>query len=570
MKHTPTVIKKHMHLILFALVAFVCSLSALNVIGLFDLDEGLYATCSRQMLESGDFITPRVGDGLFFDKPPLTYWAQALCMKLFGFTPLAARLPSALAMVGTAGLLWWWSKRAGRAQVGWLAGIFTMSSLLCTVVARQAVMDSMLTFFLTMAIIGIIEAIRVNPRWYYVAAAAVGLAMMTKGLPGLVLPGLTLLALVAFKRDWKELARVPWVGCLLLLFAIVLPWHIAVYLVNGQAFINEYIIHHHIQRFEGKDFGHNAPFWAYIPMLLVGMLPYIALAPRIWWSYMRKIFDKDNRSPVAIWALWATVVFLFYSISKSKLPGYIVPVIPALCLLVANHLVANWNSTGGLRKWEIGIIGFLGIFFGFVFFVAGIAGLLISMSPDSPLFGLKIPADVVPIASGMGLSALAIGACYVIGCLGTAMGATKVPSFTAKATLFCMLLTSVIVAIALPAWNKIDVEPLHSLVTIAKPELDSKSSKLVLLALEPRRPSCLYVAGNNAQVSETDLGSEAFPVMSKTKKSYVIMQKSTQTVPFQIKLWMTPEGELLTTPRDKAIELERLRLAGKWSLYCTK
>lgn len=569
MKHTLNPVKKHMHLILFAIVAFVCSLSALNAIGLFDLDEGLYATCAREMVETGDFITPHVGGGLFFDKPPLTYWAQALCMKAFGFTPLAARLPSAIFMVATAGLLWWWAKRAGRAQVGWLAGLFTMSSLLCTVVSRQAVMDSMLTFFLTLAIVGIIEAIRTDRRWYYLAAAAVGLAMMTKGLPGLVLPGFTLIALIAFKRDWKEFARVPWIGCIVLLLAIVLPWHIAVYMANGQAFIQEYIIHHHFQRFQGKDFGHNAPFWAYIPMLLVGMLPYVALAPRIWWGYMQKIFQKENRSPVAIWALWAAVVFVFYSVSKSKLPGYIVPVIPALCLLVANHLVANWNTAGAIRKWEAGIVGFSGILLGFLFVTVGFAGLLVSMSPDSPLFGMKIPANVIPIASGMGLSALAIGACYVIGCLGTALGAVSVPSFTAKATMFCMLLTSVIVGVALPAWNKVDVAPLHSLVEIAKPELDKSGTNLVLLGLEPRRPSCRYVAGHTPQVMETDLTTEALPVITKSTKCFIIMQKDAQEVPFQINLWLTPDGQMLTKAEPNAVLIKRLRLSGKWSLYST-
>lgn len=567
MKHNKQRLLKYSPLILFIIVAFVCSLSALNAIGLFDLDEGLYASCARQMLESGDFITPRVGSTLFFDKPPLIYWIQALCMKLFGFTPLAARLPSAVSMVLLAAVLWWWAKRAGRAQVGWLAGIFTMSCLLCTMIARQAIMDSMLTLFLTISIIGIIEAIRTDRKWYYLAAAGIGLAMMTKGLPGLVLPGLTFILLVVIKRDWKEFARVPWLGCLLLLFAIVLPWHIAVYKANGDLFIKEYIIHQHVQRFLGKDFGHNAPFWTYIPILLVGMLPYIALAPRVWWSYMKKIVNKDNHSPVAIWALWATVVFVFYSISKSKLPGYIVPVVPALSILVANYLVANWRQANAIRKWECAAIGFTSILIGFTFFIAGLAGTMIAASPDTPLFGMKMTPEVVTIASAMNVSAMIIGAVYLVGGLGTAIGATSVPSFVAKAVFFCMVLSVAVLNAVVPAWNKLDVEPLHSLVNIARPQLDNNSVNLVLLGLEPRRPSCRYVAGHTQQVMETDDAVKAYPYMKGAQKSYLILQNQ---VPCELNLWLSPEGKLLAKQTDNAIPLERLRISGKWSLYSTK
>ena len=567
MKHTKLRLQKYSPLILFIIVAFVCCLSALNAIGLFDLDEGLYASCARQMLESGDFITPRVGSTLFFDKPPLIYWIQTLCMKLFGFTPLAARLPSAVSMVLLAAVLWWWAKRAGRAQVGWLAGIFTMSCLLCTMIARQAIMDSMLTLFLTIAIIGVIEAIRSDRRWYYLAAAGIGLAMMTKGLPGLVLPGLTFILLVVIKRDWKEFARVPWLGCLLLLFAIVLPWHIAVYRANGDHFIQEYIIHQHIQRFLGKDFGHNAPVWTYIPILLIGMLPYVALAPRVWWSYMRKIMDRQNHSPVAIWALWAAVVFVFYSISKSKLPGYIVPVVPALSMLVANYLVANWRQANAIRKWETAIIGFTSIFVGFAFFIAGLAGSMVAASPGTPLFGIKMTAEAVTIASAMSVSAMIIGAVYLVGGLGTAMGASSVPSFVAKTVFFCMMLTVAILSSVVPAWNKLDIEPLHNLVDIARPQLDNSGVNLVLLGLEPRRPSCRYVAGHTQQVMETDEAVEAYPYIKGARKSYVILQ---QQVPYELNLWLTPEGKLVTQHTNNAITLERLRISGKWSLYCTK
>ncbi len=567
MKHNKQRLLKYSPLILFIIVAFVCSLSALNAIGLFDLDEGLYASCARQMLESGDFITPRVGSTLFFDKPPLIYWIQALCMKLFGFTPLAARLPSAVSMVLLAAVLWWWAKRAGRAQVGWLAGIITMSCLLSTMIARQAIMDSMLTLFLTISIIGIIEAIRTDRKWYYLAAAGIGLAMMTKGLPGLVLPGLTFILLVVIKRDWKEFARVPWLGCLLLLFAIVLPWHIAVYKANGDLFIKEYIIHQHVQRFLGKDFGHNAPFWTYIPILLVGMLPYIALAPRVWWSYMKKIVNKDNHSPVAIWALWATVVLVFYSISKSKLPGYIVPVVPALSILVANYLVANWRQANAIRKWECAAIGFTSILIGFTFFIAGLAGTMIAASPDAPLFGMKMTPEVVTIASAMNVSAMIIGAVYLVGGLGTAIGATSVPSFVAKAVFFCMVLSVAVLNAVVPAWNKLDVEPLHSLVNIARPQLDNNSVNLVLLGLEPRRPSCRYVAGHTQQVMETDDAVKAYPYMKGAQKSYLILQNQ---VPCELNLWLSPEGKLLAKQTDNAIPLERLRISGKWSLYSTK
>jgi 4-amino-4-deoxy-L-arabinose transferase-like glycosyltransferase len=169
-------------LLILAIVLWLGCFHGLNAAGIFDRDEGLYATASRQMLESGDWIVPRTGPEVRFAKPPLIYWFQAPAIYLLGPTPVAARLPSALAAALTALALWWWARRHGAKRAGWLAAMIYVLCPLAMGLARQGIIDSLLALCLTLTIIGWIEAYQGDRRWYLLMAAGASFATLAKSV----------------------------------------------------------------------------------------------------------------------------------------------------------------------------------------------------------------------------------------------------------------------------------------------------------------------------------------------------------------------------------------------------
>jgi len=320
-----------------------------------------------------------------------------LCMKTLGFTPLAARLPSALAAALTAWLLWQWAKRRELHRVGWLALVIYPLCPLTMGLARQAIMDSLLTLWFTLAVFGWIEGYTGDRRWYLLMAAGAGLATMTKGFIGLLLPGAAMVLWILLRRDWAELKRIPWLPALGLYLLIVLPWHVAVWQATGQQFVEEYIVRHHVNRFLGKEFGHVAPFWFYIPVLLAGMYPWSAFVPIIGWQALSGWRCEREKlcCAWAMWAFWALVVIVFFSLSKSKLPGYVLPAVPALCLLAAVRLQSLWTVTQGLRVGEAALMGFTGIALGAAFALVGAVGWQWRGVETAVLMGKPVPPDVV-------------------------------------------------------------------------------------------------------------------------------------------------------------------------------
>jgi len=503
----------------------------LSSAGLFDLDEGLYATAARQMVESGDWLVPRVGTGVFFDKPPLTYWLQALCMKTLGFTPLAARLPSALAATLTAWLLWQWSKRRELHRVGWLALVIYPLCPLTMGLARQAIMDSLLTLWFTLAILGWIEGYTGDRRWYLLTAAGAGLATMTKGLIGLLLPGAALLLWIALRRDWGELKRIPWLPALGVYLLIVLPWHVAVWCTAGDLFVREYIVHHHIQRFLGKDFGHVAPFWFYIPVLLVGMYPWSAFVPIIGWQALSGWRCEREKlcCAWAMWAFWAVVVIVFFSLSKSKLPGYVLPALPALCLLAAVRLQSLWAVTRGLQPSEAALMGFTGIVLGAAFALVGVVGWQWRGAETAALMGKPVPSDVVQAVSHMAPFALMLSALFVLSVFALAWRWAQTPRAVGTAVLFGLLFAFLAGHDGLPRWDAYDIAPLHRLARSLIPALQQGKAVMVY-ALEPSRPSLRFVMGHPSQVHTPGTPEELRQLLERYNGGFILAQKNT-TIP---------------------------------------
>ena len=256
-------------------------------------DEGRYAEIPREMVASGDWTTPRLNDIKYFEKPALQYWATAAAFTLFGEHQWTARLWSAL--TGFLGVLmvFFTGRRLFGAQAGWYAALVLGSSLLWVLIAHVNTLDMGVSFFLAAAVCAFLlaqhdaAAARARERWMLAAWAALALAVLSKGLIGLVLPGAALTLYVLIERDWRLIGRLHLFTGIILLLAITLPWFVAVSRANPE-FFHFFFIHEHFERFLTKAHGRYQPPYYFIPVLLAGMLPWtISLLDALWRAWKR-------------------------------------------------------------------------------------------------------------------------------------------------------------------------------------------------------------------------------------------------------------------------------------------
>jgi 4-amino-4-deoxy-L-arabinose transferase-like glycosyltransferase/multidrug transporter EmrE-like cation transporter len=310
---------------------------------LIDPDEGRYAEIAREFLASGDWTTPRLNTLIYLEKPPLQSWATALAFKLVGVGNGTARLFPALA--GLAGILL--AAYAGRRLYSPLAGLYAAlilaSGLLYFAAGHFNSLDMALAFFTETAVFALALALHPGATpaehgfWVHAMWVACALGVLTKGLVGLVLPFVALAIYSLVFRDyavWKRLS--PAVGAALFLL-LTAPWFVAVALANSD-FVRFFFVHEHFERFLTTAHHRYQPFWYFIPLLLVGTLPWTIPVLNGLCHGLRHPKPTSGFSPERFIAVWCVFVFAFFSVSQSKLSGYIVPVLPPLALLAGRYL----------------------------------------------------------------------------------------------------------------------------------------------------------------------------------------------------------------------------------------
>ena len=325
-------------LIAFGLIWF----SNLEYRKLVNPDEGRYAEIPREMVASGDWTTPRLNDIKYFEKPALQYWATATAYTVFGEHQWTARLWSAL--TGFLGVLmvFFAGRRLFGPETGWNSALVLASSLLYVLIGHINTLDMGVSFLLSAAACAFCLAQSDasdedgRRRWMLAAWAALALAVLSKGLIGLVLPGAALVLYILIERDWRLARRLHLVPGLALFFLITVPWFVAVSLANPE-FARFFFIHEHFERFLTKAHGRYQPMYYFIPVLLAGMLPWtVALVQALVGACKREAGKQFQVQRFLL--LWAAVVFVFFSVSSSKLVSYILPLFPALALLVGARL----------------------------------------------------------------------------------------------------------------------------------------------------------------------------------------------------------------------------------------
>jgi 4-amino-4-deoxy-L-arabinose transferase-like glycosyltransferase len=329
-------------LVLLLLATFLLVLEPGRV-PLFEPDEGRYGEIPREMLATGDWITPRLNGVLYFEKPPLYYWAVAASMAVLGPTELAVRLPGKLSAVGMVLLAAAFARRRYGARTGLLAGLVLASSLLVVALARIAIIDPMVSLALSGAAFAFAafaerdaagDAKRARRALYgfHVAAAA---AVLLKGLIGVVLPGGAIVFWAVWTGRWRTLARVFSPGPILVFLLLAVPWHVAMALRHPD-FLQFYFVHEHFQRFATTEHHREGPVVYFVPVLLAGFLPWTAFLGR-WketWPGLTRAAWKERATEGFLW-MFSGLVFVFFSVSRSKLIPYVLPIWPALAVLLA-------------------------------------------------------------------------------------------------------------------------------------------------------------------------------------------------------------------------------------------
>jgi 4-amino-4-deoxy-L-arabinose transferase-like glycosyltransferase len=382
-------------LLLVAFCGFVF-FYGLGGVGLLGADEPRYAQVAREMLERSDWVTPTLLGKPWLEKPVLYYWEAMLSFRVGGVTDRAARMPGAFDAALLIAVIYFFLRRFRPG--GELDGALIAASCAGVIgFAHAAATDMPLAACLAIALLAWYgwygwyeDSTSRNQRdpstssghavghpRIYLAAFYIFLALGTlaKGPVAPALAAVIVFLFVAVKRDWRAIPHMLWIPGIVLYLAVALPWYIAVQLRNPE-FFRVFILEHNLARFSENVYHHPQPFWFYLPVFLLAMMPWTvalifavaAVAQRVrgMWGDGRKAFSSPEDSWPLFLLIWMAVPILFFSASQSKLPGYILPAVPAGALLVAEYLAGR----GGDKKLSPLFAAAHGILCGLLIFVA--------------------------------------------------------------------------------------------------------------------------------------------------------------------------------------------------------
>lgn len=322
----------------------------LDARALWSPDEGRYAEIPREMVVSGDYLTPRLNGVKYFEKPPLVYWLTAGSIKLFGIDEWTVRIwPAVFALIGCM-TVYYLGRRLYGARAGVCAAIILALSPLYDLMGGALVLDMPLTGFLTLAMASFLLGVREPPGrqrrlWLYGFYASIALAVLTKGLVGIAIPGLVIGAWIVLLGEWRLPREIHLVSGSLVFLVIAVPWHVLVSQANPE-FAHFYFIHEHLERYLTTAHHRYKPFWYFVPVLLASMYPWIVLLPQaLSGSFHRLWRERQLRSDIWFLLLWAALPFIFFSFSNSKLIPYILPVLPPLALLIGRFVAVVWERS---------------------------------------------------------------------------------------------------------------------------------------------------------------------------------------------------------------------------------
>lgn len=482
---------------LFALLYF----SAHARVGLIGYDECAYAEIAREMDLRGDYIAPELNGEPFFEKPPLLYWTQVLGYRLLGVSPAGARLGNGLAALALLAALYLAARRPLGERAALLAAALLGSSLQFAGMAWIALTDLLLTLFLVLALVCAHEAFERDragraggTRWFLLAATAASIAVLAKGLIGLLLPGAAAFAFLLTTRRLKTvLTPTRLVGGTLIAVLLGGSWYLLVGLTHagGFGFLKELLIEHHFGRFSGAMQGHSGPIYFYVPVLLLGLLPWSPLLlPAL---ARRGCFEAETERGrfLRIFGLGALICFALFSITATKLPNYALPIFPCAALLVAD-LVARLEGRssklvrGAMIAAQLALVLLGGFALELPLLLPRVPEWIGELAAKEPAWGRALELGAAPYLLALAAFAAA-GASFV-----ASRREAWLRAISALVAGSCALL-AVVSWQVLPRYETHVLQPLHEASIAAAREV-APGERLVLVGIR-QRPEIVFVGG---------------------------------------------------------------------------
>ena len=489
------------HLILLLAFCALLFFLGLGTLGLTDRDEGSNAEAAREMVESGDWITPTLNGTPRFAKPVFLYWLISASYLAFGASELTARLPSAL--FGTALVLmqYAFASRILGPAIGFRAALMLLLNFEILAIGRMVLTDMVLIFFTTLSIFSFFLAASPSAgegkakRWYWGFYVGMGLATLTKGPVGIVVPLLAVLPYLWLTRRWRSVLREcrPLAGTLVFL-AVAAPWYAAMFMLHGSGYADS-ARGDTLTRFFSIIGGHGGTVLFYVPILLLGFFPWSGFLPAALVDALRGSrsiisgggFEIIQRNLQILCGVWIVAVFLFFTLSSTRLPHYIAPLFPAAALLVAASWGRLLSDEGG--KWgrfslwfTLGIGSCLGLAF---------IGLDWAYDRFNAQIVLEFPAaaQVGPGWAPTAVGFLILGGMGLFGYAALTAGRTGLSFGISSAVMAGVVI--VIIAAALPQFNRYFIAPPQELAAVAGLNLDATDT---LVAYGRPKPSLLFYA----------------------------------------------------------------------------
>lgn len=472
---------------------------------LFDTDEAVFSVATKEMIESGNWITPTYNGENRYDKPILFYWLMAASYKIFGINEFGARFPSALASTVLIIAVFFFTRYVRDDSIAFHAAISSVLTVYFLVYSHAAVTDMTLTLFISLSLFCFYLWMHNDKRsrikkktclyGFYLFSA---FALLTKGLIGIVFPFGIAMVYISITDGWKGIKRIFSLKGMILFMLISLPWFTAQLATNGKEFIEQFFIKHHFQRYTGVISGHKGPLYYYIPVLIIGLFPWVAFLPV---GIKNTLKEKDRFQIFAF--IWFTFIVVFFSFSTTKLPNYILPALPATSILIASGMTTDdltWQRVSNT------LFAIISITFGIAFFI--IRGYVsnLGFSDINWLFLLAI------IAMGM-----------------TFLGIYSIVTTRLKYTLMSSLMIvflSILVIKALPTVSQYLQGSLHKYSLYAKERVHA-SDRLIMYDLN--NPSIIFYSGHKALMMSNKDDLKAFLknnhyaiIITKTKNAEFI------------------------------------------------
>ena len=387
------------------LFCFVMFFAFIGSYPLIDVDETRYVRIAQEMFISNNFLTPVINGEIFLEKPPLFFWLEDISFAIFGVSEWAARLPMAIIASFGVFVTYFTGKKFVFDRFGLISALVLGSNVIYIILSHVAILDLLLSVtMMTSVYLGIMTLYSTGKRnWFewigfYIFS---GLSVLSKGLPGIIIPFGIVFLVYLFSKRLKDLFDYKKIGLgFILLLLIVLPWHIMMYQVHGQEFINEYILKHHLARFvNSAGINRKEPFWFFVPVIFVSFIPFVFYIlttlinefKKIYENYelgfnfnLFKYFSPDmpiNKRFLSINILAFLFIFILFSTASTKLPTYILPAVFPLAFITGYIFEENFEN----NKFETQI-KISNIVMTILFFIISISGFIAVYIPKQMSF----------------------------------------------------------------------------------------------------------------------------------------------------------------------------------------